>query len=149
MKHQNLSTTPEVSKRMSNVHLKESETEIRLAKELWKKGYRYRKNYRALPGSPDIAILKYHIAVFIDGEFWHGKDWVAKKDKLKSNRDYWIEKIEENMARDARVDSELRSKGWIPIRLWEKEVKANIKDSVNRIENLIISRKLVICSKEK
>lgn len=66
MKHQKLSTTPEISKRMANVHLKASKAETDLAKELWRRGLRYRKNYRKLPGSPDIAILKHKIAVFVD-----------------------------------------------------------------------------------
>ena len=79
MKHQKLSTTPEISKRMANVHLKASKAETDLAKELWRRGLRYRKNYRKLPGSPDIAILKHKIAVFVDGEFWHGKDWTKRK----------------------------------------------------------------------
>ena len=83
MKHQKLSTTPEISKRMANVHLKASKAETDLAKELWRRGLRYRKNYRKLPGSPDIAILKHKIAVFVDGEFWHGKDWDQKKECLK------------------------------------------------------------------
>lgn len=91
MKHQKLSTTPEISKRMANVHLKGGKAEIALAKELWKRGLRYRKNYKKLPGSPDIAILKHHVAVFVDGEFWHGKDWEQKKNSLKSNQDYWRE----------------------------------------------------------
>ena len=94
MKHRKLETTPEVSKRMANVHLKGGKAETALAKALWAEGVRYRKNYRKLPGSPDIAITKYKIAVFVDGEFWHGYDWENRKGKLKSNRDYWIEKIE-------------------------------------------------------
>lgn len=141
MKHQSLSTTPEISKRMSNIHLKESKAEIALAKELWKKGLRYRKNYRKLPGSPDIAILRYHIAVFVDGEFWHGKDWPIRKSKLKNNREYWIEKIEENIARDVRVDKELQSKGWIPIHFWEKDVKSNIQDCIIIIDNILSSKR--------
>lgn len=87
MKHQKLSTTPEISKRMANVHLKASKAETDLAKELWRRGLRYRKNYRKLPGSPDIAILKHKIAVFVDGEFWHGKDWGQKKECLKTNQE--------------------------------------------------------------
>lgn len=139
MKHQVLSTTPEISKRMSNVHLKAGKAETDLAKALWKRGFRYRKNYKKLPGSPDMAILKYHIAVFVDGEFWHGKDWHQRKSKLKSNREYWIAKIEENMARDVRVDCELRSIGWLPIHFWEKEVKANLLECIKQIEALVSS----------
>ena len=86
MKHQKLSTTPEISKRMANVHLKASKAETDLAKELWRRGLRYRKNYRKLPGSPDIAILKHKIAVFVDGEFWHGKDFVPLFYSQKQRR---------------------------------------------------------------
>ena len=139
MKHQKLSTSPEISKRMSNVHLKESKAEITLAKELWKRGFRYRKNYRNLPGSPDIAILRYNIAVFVDGEFWHGKDWNQRKDRLKSNREYWIEKIEENIARDKRNDLLLAEMGWIPIHFWEKEVKKDLGSCIDRIIDMISS----------
>ena len=88
MRHQKLTTTPEISKRMSNVHLEGGIAAKSLAKALWAQRLRYRKNYKKLPGSPDIAILKYHIAVFVDGEFWHGKDWEHRKNQLKSNRLY-------------------------------------------------------------
>ena len=126
MKHQKLNTTPEVSKRMSNVSLKGGKSETMLAKELWNQGIRYRKNYKKLPGSPDIAITKYKIAVFVDGEFWHGENWNERKEKLKSNREYWIAKIEENMSRDKRNDALLIEKGWTPIHFWENEVKRDV-----------------------
>lgn len=137
MKHQKLSTTPEISKRMANVHLKDGKAETALAKELWKKGFRYRKNYRKLPGSPDIAILKYRIAVFVDGEFWHGYDWENRKQKLKTNREYWIEKIEENIARDERNNQLLIEMGWIPIHFWEKEINKDLEKCVKSLEKLI------------
>jgi len=98
MKHQKLTTTPEISKRMSKVKLKRGTAETMLAKALWHKGYRYRLNYKKLPGSPDIVLTSKKIAIFVDGEFWHGYDWENRKQKLKSNRDYWIEKIEENIS---------------------------------------------------
>ena len=69
------------------------------------------------------GIRKFSIAIFIDGEFWHGKDWERRKPRLKSNREYWIEKIEENMARDQRNDAALREMGWTVLRFWEKDVK--------------------------
>ena len=137
MKHQKLLTTPEISKRMANVHMKESKAETALAKELWKRGLRYRKNYRKLPGSPDIAILKYRIAVFVDGEFWHGKDWDKKKNQLETNREYWKEKIEENIARDKRNDSLLIEIGWMPIHFWEKEVNKSLQACVDSIMGVI------------
>lgn len=134
MKHPKFTTTPDVSKRMSHVRLKRGIAETMLARSLWHRGIRYRYNLKKLPGSPDIAITKYHIAVFVDGEFWHGKDWSKRKSRLKSNRDYWIEKIEENMARDLRNDQELRAIGWQVIRFWEKDIK---KD-VDRCASIII-----------
>lgn len=74
MKHpKSYDSTPETRKRMSKVKLKGGKAETALAKALWQRRYRYRRNDKRLPGSPDIAILKYQIAVFIDGEFWQGK----------------------------------------------------------------------------
>lgn len=110
---------------MSNVHLKNGKGEVILAHSLWAKGIRYRKNYKELPGSPDIAITKYKIAIFVDGEFWHGYDWKNKKEKLKRNRDYWITKIEENIARDKKNDHLLRESGWTVLHFWEKLVLKN------------------------
>ncbi|MFZ5353023.1 MAG: very short patch repair endonuclease [Bacillota bacterium] len=133
IKHQKLQTTPQCSKRMANVKLKSGDTEIALAKELWKQGIRYRKNYKALPGSPDIAITKYKIAVFIDGEFWHGYDWINKREKIKSNREYWIEKIEENIQRDFRDVRRLQEMGWTVIRFWSKEIKKDVCGCVSKV----------------
>ena len=124
-------------KNMSNIRSTNTKPEERVRKDLFSRGFRYRKNYRKLPGSPDIAILKHNIAVFVDGEFWHGKDWGQRKDRLKSNREYWIEKIEENMARDKRNDSLLTDMGWIPIHFWEKEVKKDLGSCIDRIMALI------------
>lgn len=112
-----------------------------LAKALWHSGYRYRKNFKKLPGSPDIAILKYNIAVFIDGEFWHGKDWEHRKARLKSNREYWIEKIEENMARDFRNDNLLIQMGWTPVHFWEKDVLRDLESCVVTIVELVLALK--------
>ena len=137
MKHRNLKTTPEISKRMANVSLKGGKAEVSLAKALWHNGIRYRKNYKKIPGSPDIAITRYKVAVFVDGEFWHGENWEERKKKLKNNREYWIEKIEENIARDRRVDEQLKELGWIPIHFWEKEVKMNLDNCVNSIVDVI------------
>ena len=137
MKHQKLNTTPEVSKRMANVHLKGGKAETALAKALWAEGVRYRRNYRKLPGSPDIAITKYQIAVFVDGEFWHGYDWDNKKQKLVRNKEYWIQKIEENINRDRKNDSLLIDKGWTPIHFWTKEIRKDLQECVRRIERLI------------
>ncbi len=141
MKHpKSYDSTPETRKRMSKVMLKGGKAETLLAKALWHQGYRYRKNDKRLPGSPDIAILKHHIAVFVDGEFWHGKDWEARKGRLKRNREYWVDKIEENMARDIRDDQLLMQAGWTPIRFWEKEVIKDLPACVVEIEDAIFAQ---------
>lgn len=141
MKHpKSYDSTPETRKRMSNVKLKGGKAEALLAKALWHRGYRYRKNDKRLPGSPDVAILRYRIAIFVDGEFWHGKDWEVRKARLKRNREYWIEKIEENMARDIRNDQLLTQAGWTPIHFWEKEVISNLSACIAEIEEVILAQ---------
>ena len=106
-----------------------------MAKRLWHLGFRYRLNDKRLPGSPDIAILKYNIAIFVDGEFWHGQNWEKRKPKLKRNREYWIAKIEENIARDIRDDKALRAQDWYVIHFWEKEVLKVRMDASVRFGN--------------
>ncbi len=138
MKHPKQYDTDEsTSKRMASVKLKKGKEEMELAKALWHKGFRYRLNYKKLPGSPDIAITKYNIAIFVDGEFWHGKDWDSRKGKLIRNKEYWVEKIEENISRDERVDVELTQQGWIPVHFWSKRVKQDVEGCVVEIVELI------------
>ncbi len=137
MKHQVLKTTQEVTKRMKAMSHKKSKVESLLAKALWHKGYRYRLNYNKLPGTPDIALTKYRIAIFVDGEFWHGKDFEKSKDKLKNNKDYWIEKIEENVQRDIKNDKLLRQMDWIPIHFWSNDIKKYLNYCVEEIEDII------------
>lgn len=96
-------------KNMKNIKSTDTKIEITLRKALWKKGYRYRKNYAALPGKPDIVLTKYKIAIFCDGEFFHGKDWIKQKQKLlkSNNSDFWIKKISKNIERDNNIDKQL------------------------------------------
>lgn len=138
MKHpKSYDSTPEIRKRMSKVRLKNGKAETILAKRLWHEGYRYRRNYKKLPGSPDIALTTYKVAVFVDGEFWHGENWEERKAKLKHNREYWIEKIEENMARDKRVDSQLQEMGWTTVHFWEKQVLKHTDECLQVVLELI------------
>ena len=139
MKHYKLETSPEISKRMKAMSHKKSKVESILAKALWHKGYRYRLNYKKLPGTPDIVIPKFRIAVFVDGEFWHGKDFDFNKTRLKNNKDYWIEKIQENIERDIRNDMKLRQMEWIPIHFWSNDVKKYSDYCIEVIETFIDS----------
>ncbi|EGO2559050.1 TPA: very short patch repair endonuclease [Enterococcus faecalis] len=131
------------SKMMSKIRSTGGKAETLLAKRIWHEGYRYFRNYKKLPGKPDIAITKYKIAIFVDGEFWHGYDWDNQKLKrIHTNRDYWIPKIEKNMAKDKQVNEELRNMGWIVIRFWEKhEVLKNINECVLEVKEAIALRK--------
>lgn len=141
MKHpKSYNSTPETRKRMSKVRLKHGKAETTLAKALWHKGYRYRLNYKKLPGSPDIAVTKYKLAIFVDGEFWHGYNWQQRKQKLNANREYWIEKIEENIARDVRDRQRLTARDWIVLRFWEKEVTKNLDGCVQAVEDAVLGR---------
>ena len=117
-----------ISKNMSRIRSQDTSIELRLRKALWEKGYRYRKNYKALPGSPDIALTKYKIAIFCDSEFFHGKDWDVLKPRLEKgkNPEYWLKKIERNRSRDWETDRRLLFLGWTVIHFWGKDI---IKDT--------------------
>lgn len=140
MKHPEFHTTPEISRRMSRVHLKRGKAETMLAKALWHAGFHYRLNDKRLPGSPDIVLGRYRIAVFVDGEFWHGFDWERRKERLKSNRAYWLEKIQENIDRDRRNDQLLREKEWLPLHFWEKEVLKDLEGCVQTVTDAALEQ---------
>ena len=110
-----------------------------LRKALWHRGYRYRKNYKNLPGKPDIVLTKQKIAIFCDSEFFHGKDWEVKKDKLQkgNNSEYWIKKIERNMERDAENDRRLLFLGWTVIHFWGQEIIKNTEECIRVVEEAI------------
>ena len=121
---------------MKSIKSKGTKPEIRLAKALWAKGLRYRKNCDNLPGKPDIVLKRYKLAVFVDGEFWHGYDWDNKKNRISINRDYWIPKIEKNIKRDQFNNEQLQNLGWTVIRFWSKDVNHNLEKCVETIISL-------------
>jgi DNA mismatch endonuclease (patch repair protein) len=125
------------SKIMKAIKSKDTKEEILLAKALWHKGYRYRKNNKLVFGTPDLTFKKYKVAIFVDGEFFHGYNWEDKKEKIKSNREYWIPKIERNMQRDRDVNQYLIKNGWKVIRFWSSFVKKNLSYCINIIEKEI------------
>jgi len=130
--------TPEQRhKSMSHIRSSNTSIEILLRKALWHEGIRYRKNVKTLPGKPDIAITKYKVAIFCDGELWHGKDWVTKKESIKTNQDYWIPKIERNIMRDNENEKKLENMGWVVIRFWGKDIKKNVENCINEIMETI------------
>lgn len=102
-------TKEQRKKNMQHIRANDTKIEVRLRKALWEKGYRYRKNYKALPGKPDIALTKCKIAIFCDGEFFHRKDWEILKPRLEksNNSEFWINKISRNRQRDDEVNKKL------------------------------------------
>ncbi len=124
--------TPEQRrKNMQAIRSTDTSIEIALRTALWHRGIRYRKNYKQLPGKPDIAITKYRIVVFCDSDYWHGYDWENRHQRIKSNRDYWIPKIERNMARDKEITAQLQAMGWIVLRFWEWQIKKRLNECVD------------------
>lgn len=126
-------------KNMQNIKSQDTSIEVKLRKALWKKGFRYRKNYSKLPGKPDIALTKYKIAIFCDSEFFHGKDWEILKPRLErgDNSQYWLNKIARNRERDDEINKQLLFQGWTVIRFWGKEIKRNTEMCVKVIEECI------------
>lgn len=137
--------TPEQRrKNMQHIRAKDTAIEVRLRKALWHKGYRYRKNCKDLPGKPDIVLTKYKIAIFCDGEFFHGKDWEVLKPRLEkgNNSDFWIKKISRNVERDDEVNKQLLFLGWTVIRFWGKDIKKNVDECVRVVEEAIFDAKI-------
>jgi len=127
--------TPEQrSRNMKAIKSKDTKAEVMLRKALWKKGYRYFKNYKKLPGKPDIVFTKTKLVIFVDGEFWHGYNWEENKKRIGTNKEFWIPKIERNMERDQKVNCLLKGKGWKVLRFWCKEIEKNLEDCIAKIE---------------
>ena len=132
--------TEQRSNTMKKIKGKDTSIEVILRKALWAKGYRYRKNYKKLPGTPDIVLTKYRIAIFCDSEFFHGKDWNELKVKLEkgNNPDYWVAKIGRNIQRDKEKDMLLNFMGWTVIHFWGNDIKKNLDECIKVIEEAIM-----------
>ena len=130
----------ERSENMRRIRSKNTKIEIALRKALWHKGYRYRKNYEALPGKPDIVLTKQKIAIFCDSEFFHGKDWEILKPQLEhgKNGEFWIKKISRNRERDDEVNKQLLFLGWTVIRFWGKDILKDTDECVKVVEEAIL-----------
>jgi DNA mismatch endonuclease (patch repair protein) len=131
------STSDSASRAKRNNQKADTTQELALRRELWKRGLRFRKNARDLPGKPDLVFPGPRIAVFCDGDFWHGRNWRKLHSKLSSgsNAQYWTAKIAFNMARDRRIGKILKNEGWTVLRFWETDIEKNvhtIADSIKR-----------------
>lgn len=132
-------------KNMQHIKSKDSVIEKKLRKALWDRGYRYRKNCKDLPGKPDIVLTKHKIAIFCDGEFFHGKDWEILKPQLeKSNNSvYWKKKIERNIERDEEVNKQLLFLGWTVFRFWGKDILKNTDECIRVVEEAVFENKML------
>ena len=133
-------------KNMQHIRSRDSAIEKKLRKALWDRGYRYRKNYKALPGKPDIVLTKYKIAIFCDGEFFHGKDWEILKPRLEksNNSEFWKKKIKRNIERDEKVNKQLLFLGWTVIRFWGQDIMKNTEECIRVVEEAIFDDKISI-----
>lgn len=128
-------------KNMQAIKSRRTRIEEILAKALWKEGLRYRRNNKKVFGKPDFTFGKYKIAIFCDSEFFHGKDWGNQKKRIKTNVEFWHNKIENNIRRDLKVKEVLESEGWLVLRFWGETIKKETEYCVNRIKNEIEKRK--------
>lgn len=126
-------TTKKRSKIMGKIRSKNTKPELLFRKALWEKHIRYRIDNKKLPGKPDVSIKKYKLAIFIDGEFWHGYDWDNRKLEIKSNRLFWIPKIERNMQRDRQVNQILSEMGYTVFRFWSNEILKDLDTCINDV----------------
>ncbi len=126
-------TTTARSRNMSKIRAKNSLPELILRRALWAKKVRFRLHPKKFPGKPDLLNNKYRLAIFVDGDFWHGYKWKETKVRLKTNAAFWIPKIESNMQRDRYINEHLGAKGYTVMRFWEHEVKENLAKCVNQV----------------
>jgi DNA mismatch endonuclease (patch repair protein) len=130
--------TPEqISYNMRRIRNKDSKIELMLRKELWSRNLRYRKNANDVFGKPDIVFKIKKVAVFCDSEFWHGYNWEERKHDFKSNREFWITKIEQNIRRDKEVTPKLEKDGWTVLRFWGNRIKSDVVSCADIIEKAV------------
>jgi len=115
---------------MSRIKGKDTGLEVRVRSALHRRGLRFRKHVKELPGRPDIVFSKARVAVFVDGGFWHGYRFPSWEDKVS---DFWKKKINKNRGRDAANHRKLRRMEWTVIRLWQHEVEKNFDACIDRI----------------
>jgi DNA mismatch endonuclease Vsr len=140
-------TNREVSRIMSLVHSRNTHPEQILSRALRRAGIRFRRQSRNLPGKPDFVLKNVQVAVFVDGDFWHGRQWrlrglgsLAAQFKNCANKEYWLRKVQTNINRDRRVNRQLRNAGWKVIRIWERDLIRRPDYCLRRVANAMECR---------
>lgn len=123
---------------MASIHSEDTRPEQAVRRELWHRGYRFRKCVRTLPGTPDIVLPKYHTCIFVNGCFWHGHKGCSKFVMPKTRTEFWANKIARNQERDLVNIQRLESIGWSAITVWECELgKSSIENTMEKIESML------------
>jgi len=137
-------TKEQRKKCMQAVKNKGSKIEVALEKSLKSLGLKYTKNDKSILGKPDFAFKEQKIAVFCDSEFWHGKNWEKRKEDIKSNNEFWYQKIERNIQRDIEVTTELEKQGWLVLRFWGKTILRNPDKCALKIKHSIGKKPIIL-----
>lgn len=123
---------------MQHIRAKNTKAEVMLRKALWHCGIRYRKYYKKLPGTPDIAITKYRIAVFVDGDFWHARGHENNPgEQIQTNSTFWSKKLKRNVERDKEVNQALLEMGWLVLRYWDSDVNKDCEACIEDIKQYL------------
>jgi DNA mismatch endonuclease (patch repair protein) len=134
-------TVEQRRKNMQAIKSEGTRCEVKLAKALWKNGLRYRKNDKSVFGKPDLTFRKLKVAIFVDSEYFHGRNWEKEKYRIKTNREFWWRKIERNIERDKKVNKTLKSEGWTVLRFWSDDVNKNLNECVKKVLDEIENKK--------
>ena len=123
---------------MSRIRSNDTKPEVLLRKALWARGWRYRKNYDAIPGKPDIVLTRQKIAIFVDGDFWHARGHQDNPgEQVGTNKEFWQKKLTRNVERDKEVNDELTEAGWLVLRFWESDIKTSLDFCIKEIEKFL------------
>ncbi len=135
-------TKQQISYNMSMVRAKGSAIEKRFASGLRSKKIRYRRHSRNVVGCPDFILPGVKVAIFCDSHFWHGYKWKQRKKDHKSNTAFWINKIENNIARDKKVNRILRKNGWKVLRFWEHQISGGLDGCLSKVAKFVKNRRV-------
>jgi DNA mismatch endonuclease (patch repair protein) len=141
-------SSEEASASLSRIRSVDTRAEVLLRSALWRRGLRFRKNSRALPGKPDIVFPTEHVVVFCDGDFWHGRNWSADRRRLAKgpNATYWLAKVSTNKRRDRAQSRWLEKLGWTVMRFWDSDVRSFPESIADQVEMAVRRARRTQCA---